>query len=198
VFTAWCHVADWCNRLAEVWTWPPLSSSFTEAVTTITVWELYDTTSYTDFVAWVVSGSCVGMCFKLMLVLCYPVKGQWLLHVPPGLALQSPLNGNAASFLYSTNWNFEYCLHEQEACGLENREYSSRDPSCWPRGTLYLQKLALTSPTSGGRSVSTVHSRTQATEFGKGHPSGSKQFVIRKACNLQVASHKWHRFVYLK
>jgi hypothetical protein len=40
VFTAWCHVADWCNRLAEVWPWPPLSSSFTEAVTTITVWEL--------------------------------------------------------------------------------------------------------------------------------------------------------------
>jgi hypothetical protein len=30
---------------------------------------------------------------------------------------------------------------------------------------LYLQKLALTSPTSGGRSVSIVHSRTQTTEF---------------------------------
>jgi hypothetical protein len=33
-------VAGWCNRLAEVWPWPPLSSSFTEAVTTITVREL--------------------------------------------------------------------------------------------------------------------------------------------------------------
>jgi hypothetical protein len=40
VFTVWCHVADWCNRLAEVWPWPPLSSSFTEAVTTITTQEL--------------------------------------------------------------------------------------------------------------------------------------------------------------
>jgi hypothetical protein len=30
---------------------------------------------------------------------------------------------------------------------------------------LYLQKLALTSPTSGGRSVGVVHSRTQATGF---------------------------------
>jgi hypothetical protein len=35
----------------------------------------------------------------------------------------------------------------------ENREYGRRDPSRWPRGTLYLQKLALTSPTSGDRSV---------------------------------------------
>jgi hypothetical protein len=36
---------------------------------------------------------------------------------------------------------------------LENREYGHRDPSRWPRGTLYPQKLAITSPTSGGRSV---------------------------------------------
>jgi hypothetical protein len=33
------------------------------------------------------------------------------------------------------------------------------------RGTLYPQKLALTSTTSGGRSVGIVRSRTQATEF---------------------------------
>jgi hypothetical protein len=32
-------------------------------------------------------------------------------------------------------------------------------------GTLYPQKLALTSPTSGGRSVGIVRSRTKATEF---------------------------------
>jgi hypothetical protein len=35
----------------------------------------------------------------------------------------------------------------------------------WPRGTLYPQKLALTSPTSGGRSVGILRSLTQATEF---------------------------------
>jgi hypothetical protein len=29
--------------------------------------------------------------------------------------------------------------------GLENRDYNRRDPSRWPRGTLYPQKLALTS-----------------------------------------------------
>jgi hypothetical protein len=49
--------------------------------------------------------------------------------------------------------------------GLENRDYGRRDPSRWPRGTLYPQKLALTSPTSSGPSVCIVRSRTQVTEF---------------------------------
>jgi hypothetical protein len=54
---------------------------------------------------------------------------------------------------------------KRSGSGLENREYGRRDPSRWPRGTLYPQKLALTSLTSGGRSVGIVSSRTQATEF---------------------------------
>jgi hypothetical protein len=49
--------------------------------------------------------------------------------------------------------------------GLENREYGRRDPSRWPCGILCPQKLVLTSPTSGGRSVGIVRSRTQTTEF---------------------------------
>jgi hypothetical protein len=49
--------------------------------------------------------------------------------------------------------------------GLESRDYGRRDPSRWPRGTLYPQKLALTSPTSGGRSVGVGRPRTQATVF---------------------------------
>jgi hypothetical protein len=48
---------------------------------------------------------------------------------------------------------------------LENREYGRRDPSRWPRGTLYKQKLVIISPTSGGRSVGIVGSRTQTMEF---------------------------------
>jgi hypothetical protein len=48
---------------------------------------------------------------------------------------------------------------------LENREYGRRDPSRWPRGTLYPQKLAITSPTSGRRSVGVVRPRTQNMEF---------------------------------
>jgi hypothetical protein len=49
--------------------------------------------------------------------------------------------------------------------GLEIREYGRRDPSRWPRGTLFPQKLALTLPTRGGCSVGIVRSRTLATEF---------------------------------
>jgi hypothetical protein len=49
--------------------------------------------------------------------------------------------------------------------GLESREHGRREPSLWPRGNLYPQKLALTSPISGGRSVGIVRLLTQATEF---------------------------------
>jgi hypothetical protein len=35
---------------------------------------------------------------------------------------------------------------KSSASVLENRDYGHREPSCWPRGTLYPQKLALTSP----------------------------------------------------
>jgi hypothetical protein len=52
--------------------------------------------------------------------------------------------------------------------GLESREYGRRDPSRWPRGTLYPQKLALTSPTSGGRPAGIVRSQAEATEFSLG------------------------------
>jgi hypothetical protein len=48
--------------------------------------------------------------------------------------------------------------------GLENREYGRGDLLRWPRDILYPQKLALTSPTSGGRSVGIVRLRPKATE----------------------------------
>jgi hypothetical protein len=56
-------------------------------------------------------------------------------------------------------------IHIDIMAGLEGREYGRRDPSRWPCGTLYPQTLALTSPTSGGRSVGKVRSWTKATEF---------------------------------
>jgi hypothetical protein len=49
--------------------------------------------------------------------------------------------------------------------GLENRDYGSKDPSRWPRDTFDPQKLAITSPTSGGLSVGIVRSRTPTMEF---------------------------------
>jgi hypothetical protein len=44
------------------------------------------------------------------------------------------------------------------------REYGRGDPVP-PSDTLYPQKLVLTSPASGGRSVGIVLSQTKATEF---------------------------------
>jgi hypothetical protein len=44
--------------------------------------------------------------------------------------------------------------------GLENREYGRGDSLGWPRDTLYPQKLALTSPTCGCRSVGIVRLRS--------------------------------------
>jgi hypothetical protein len=48
---------------------------------------------------------------------------------------------------------------------LESREYDHSHPFRRPHGAFYPQKLALTSPTSVGRSVGVVRSRTQATVF---------------------------------
>jgi hypothetical protein len=48
---------------------------------------------------------------------------------------------------------------------LEMREYCRGDPLRSPRDSVYPLKLALTSPTSGGRSVGAVRSRTKVTEF---------------------------------
>jgi hypothetical protein len=48
---------------------------------------------------------------------------------------------------------------------LENREHGLGDPLRWPSDTLYRQKLALISPTRGGRSVGIVRLRTKTTEF---------------------------------
>jgi hypothetical protein len=49
--------------------------------------------------------------------------------------------------------------------GLETQEYGRGDPLSWPRDTVYPQKLALTSPTCGGRSVGIVRLLTKTTEF---------------------------------
>jgi hypothetical protein len=46
---------------------------------------------------------------------------------------------------------YELLGRKSSGSGLENREYGR-----WTRGTLYRQKLALTSPTSGGRSAGIV------------------------------------------
>jgi hypothetical protein len=58
-----------------------------------------------------------------------------------------------------------YFNEKVAAAGLENQDWRPWDPLRWPRDTLYPQKLALTSPTSGGLVIDIVRLRTKATEI---------------------------------
>jgi hypothetical protein len=59
----------------------------------------------------------------------------------------------------------ELLERKSSGSGLENRDYGLGIRRTDHATPLYPQKLALTSSTSGCRSVGIVHSRTQATEF---------------------------------
>jgi hypothetical protein len=59
----------------------------------------------------------------------------------------------------------ELLERKNSGSGLASREYGRGNPLRRPRDSLCPQTLALTSPTSGGRSVGIVRSRTKATEF---------------------------------
>jgi hypothetical protein len=73
------------------------------------------------------------------------------------LFLREIINGDLAVY--------HITMLERVGDGLENQEYGRRDPLCWSHNILYPQKLALTSPTSSGRLVGIVRSRTEATSF---------------------------------
>jgi hypothetical protein len=59
----------------------------------------------------------------------------------------------------------ELLERKSSGCSLESREYGRVDSLRWLHDSRYQQKLALTSPTSGGRSIGIVRSRTQDMEF---------------------------------
>jgi hypothetical protein len=71
MFTARCHMADWSNRLAEVCPWPPLSSFYMEAVTTIRVPELFDRTLYVVQFQW----NIFVWPFSYFLCVCFWLNG---------------------------------------------------------------------------------------------------------------------------
>jgi hypothetical protein len=83
--------------------------------------------------------------------------------IPGTTRKKSSGSGTASTQPREYNWGVTW--EKSSGACPENREYDHRDPSRWPRGTLYPQKLAITSPTSGGRSVGVVRSRTQTMEF---------------------------------
>jgi hypothetical protein len=76
----------------------------------------------------------------------------------------------------------ELLERKSSGSGLEKREYDRGDP----RDTLYPQKSALTSPTSGGRSVGIVRSRTEFSRVIQFKFSGLARNVF--TCSLQ---HEW-------
>jgi hypothetical protein len=58
-----------------------------------------------------------------------------------------------------------YLNEKVEAPVLKTEINGRGDPLDWPRDTLYPKKLALTSPTSGGRSVGIVFLLTKSHGF---------------------------------
>jgi hypothetical protein len=68
-----------------------------------------------------------------------------------------------SGWVHSASWVQlrSYLKDKNIGSGVEIREYGSRGPSRCPHGTLYPQRLALTSPKRGVRSVGIVRSLTQ-------------------------------------
>jgi hypothetical protein len=112
--------------------------------------------------------------FYDMLSVCYNTMAPWLCccrsHVNTTLRAPKHFIKNSGSGTGSTQpreYNWGATWKKSSGSCLENRQYSCMDPSRWPCGNFYSQKLAITSPTSGGRSVSIVRSRTQTMELKK-------------------------------
>jgi hypothetical protein len=78
-------------------------------------------------------------------------------------------------------WTTDELLDGNVAAPVLKPEINDRgNPLRWPSDILYLQKLALTSP-SGGRSVGIVHSRTKAAEFSFQLVGGGSPFLNANA-----------------
>jgi hypothetical protein len=76
-------------------------------------------------------------------------------------------------------YNWGAIWRKNNGSALEIREYGHRNLSHWPHGTLYPQKLALSSLTSSGCLVGIVCSQTQATELSLYIPTG---ITIQEVC----------------
>jgi hypothetical protein len=107
---------------------------------------------------------------------CTTASGvQWLefLATGPEVRLRFPAHPDflrsirICNAVHSASWLQlrSYLKEKISVYDLKSGENGRRDPSRSPCGTLYLQKLALISPTNSGHSVSVVRSRTQATEI---------------------------------
>jgi hypothetical protein len=94
-------------------------------------------------------------------------------------------SGNSASWVRVQLRSY---LREMVAASLQSREYGRGDPLRWSRDIFYLQTLALTSPTRGGRSVGLVRSRTKATGFSIFKHCAERSYMADSTYNLMS---KW-------
>jgi hypothetical protein len=73
---------------------------------------------------------------------------------------------------------------KSSGCGSRKPRLTTVGIRCGDHATLSIgKKLALTSPTSGGRSVGTVHLRTKVMEFG----------LVRLLTNKNLCKSRWPR-----
>jgi hypothetical protein len=77
--------------------------------------------------------------------------------------LRSSESGMGSTQPREDNWGATW--KESSGSGLETEMNGRGDPLRWPRDILYPLKWAITSPTSGGRSVGIVRWRIKALEF---------------------------------
>jgi hypothetical protein len=77
--------------------------------------------------------------------------------------LRSSGSGRGSTKPHEDNWGAIW--KESSGSGQKTEINGHGDSLRWPRDTLYPQKLALASPTSGGRSVGIVRWRTKAPEL---------------------------------
>ena len=91
------------------------------------------------------------------------------------------------------NWGATWI--KSSGSGLENRDSTAVGNRYADHVTpLYPHKLALTSPTGGGRSVGMVRSRTEATEFSFFSIIRSGNSSISRTCNNTEISHPLSQF----
>jgi hypothetical protein len=109
-------------------------------------------------------GSASIVCLALIKDQCCYSNNSAVVNIIVVLSTCSFVNFTKVTLVILHQHALHFALLTRNCC-LENREYGWRDPSRWPRGTHYSQKLAVSSPTSGGLSVGIVRSRTQTMEF---------------------------------